>query len=101
LSGDVGFESARACVACRGFDKFARSVNVSAIEPGKVAAAAMHALFDSKPKVRYMVVPNQEEAQWTIDEVIKELIELNEGQPYSYSREQLIEKIDAAMAGSD
>jgi NAD(P)-dependent dehydrogenase (short-subunit alcohol dehydrogenase family) len=67
-------------------------------EPDEVAAAALHALFDSNPKPRYMVVPNQEEAQWTIGEAIKELIELNERQPYSYSREQLIEMIDAAMA---
>jgi len=69
-------------------------------DPDEVAAAAMHALFDSNPKPRYMVVPNQQEAQWTIAEVIKELIELNERQPYAYSREQLIEMIDAAMAGS-
>jgi NAD(P)-dependent dehydrogenase (short-subunit alcohol dehydrogenase family) len=67
-------------------------------EPDEVAAAALHALFDSNPKPRYLVVPNQEEAQWTISEAIKELIELNERQPYSYSREQLIEMIDAAMA---
>lgn len=55
----------------------------------------------SKPKARYMVVPNQDEAQRTIGEAIKELVELNEDQPYSYSREQLIEMIDAAMAASD
>jgi len=67
-------------------------------EPDEVAAAALHALFDSNPKPRYMVVPNQEEAQWTIGEAIKELIELNERHPFSYSREQLIEMIDAAMA---
>ena len=67
-------------------------------DPDEVAAAAMHALFDGNPKARYMVVPNQQEAQWTIGEAIKELIELNEGQPYAYSREQLIEMIDAAMA---
>ena len=65
------------------------------------ASAAFHALFDDNPKPRYMVVPNQQEAQWTISEVIKELIELNERQPYSYSREQLIEMIDSAMAASD
>jgi NAD(P)-dependent dehydrogenase (short-subunit alcohol dehydrogenase family) len=57
-------------------------------------------LFDDNSKPRYMVVPNQEEAQWTISKVISELIELNERQPYSYSREQLIEMIDAAMAVS-
>jgi NAD(P)-dependent dehydrogenase (short-subunit alcohol dehydrogenase family) len=70
-------------------------------EPDEVAAAVLHGLFDSKPKARYMVVPNQEEAQRTIGEAIKELVELNEGQPYSYKREQLIEMIDAAMAASD
>jgi NAD(P)-dependent dehydrogenase (short-subunit alcohol dehydrogenase family) len=70
-------------------------------EPDEVAAAVLHGLFDSKPKARYMVVPNQEEAQRTIGEAIKELVELNEGQPYSYNREQLIEMIDAAMAASD
>jgi NAD(P)-dependent dehydrogenase (short-subunit alcohol dehydrogenase family) len=69
-------------------------------EPEEVAAAVLHALFDSNPKPRYLVVPNQEEAQWTIGEAIKELIELNERHPYSYSREQLIEMIDAAMAVS-
>jgi NAD(P)-dependent dehydrogenase (short-subunit alcohol dehydrogenase family) len=69
-------------------------------EPDEVARAALHALFDGKPKPRYMVVPNQQEAEWTISEAIKELIELNEDQPYSYSREQLIEMIDAAMAAS-
>jgi len=69
-------------------------------EPDEVAAAVLHGLFDSKPKPRYLVVPNQEEAQRTIGEAIKELIELNDRQPYSYSREQLIEMIDAAMAPS-
>lgn len=70
-------------------------------EPDDVAKAALHALFDDDPKPRYLVVPNQQEAQWTIAEVINELIELNERQPYSYSRDQLIEMMDAAMAGSD
>ncbi len=66
-------------------------------EPDEVAAAVLHGLFDPKPKPRYLVVPNQEEAQQTIDEAIRELIELNERQPYSYSREQLIEMIDGRI----
>jgi NAD(P)-dependent dehydrogenase (short-subunit alcohol dehydrogenase family) len=70
-------------------------------EPDEVAEAVFQALFNDNPKPRYMVVPNQKEAEWTISEVIKELIELNERQPYSYSREQLIEMIDSAMAASD
>lgn len=70
-------------------------------EPDEVAEAALHALFDDNPKPRYMVVPNQKEAGWTIGELVKELVEWNERQPYSYNREQLIEMIDAAMAASD
>jgi NAD(P)-dependent dehydrogenase (short-subunit alcohol dehydrogenase family) len=70
-------------------------------EPDEVAEAALHALFDDNPKPRYMVVPNQQEAGWTIGELVKELVEWNERQPYSYSREQLIEMIDAAMAVSE
>jgi len=69
-------------------------------EPDEVAAAVLHGLSDSQPKARYMVVPNQEEAQRTIGEAIRELVELNEDQPYSYSREQLVEMLDAAMAVS-
>lgn len=66
-------------------------------EPDDVAAAALHALFDPTPKHRYLVVPNQEEAAWTIGQIIRELAQLNEDQPFSYSREQLIEMLDAAM----
>ncbi len=67
-------------------------------EPDDVAAAALHALFDANPKLRYMVVPNQEEAGWTIGAAVRELVQLNEGQAFSYSREQLIEMLDAAMS---
>lgn len=67
-------------------------------DPDEVAEAAMHAMFAQTPHRRYMVVPNEQEAGRTIDKVIAELVQLNEWQAYSYSREQLIEKLDAAMA---
>jgi len=66
-------------------------------EPDEVADAAMHALFADEPHRRYMVVPNEQEAGWTIDKAIQELVQLNEWQAYSYTREELIEKLDAAM----
>ncbi len=34
-------------------------------DPDEVAAATLHALFAEQPKLRYMVVPNKEEARWT------------------------------------
>ncbi len=66
-------------------------------DPDEVAEATLHALFDDNPKHRYMVVPNLEEAGWTISFAIKELVQLNEGQQYSYSREELIVMLDEAM----
>jgi NAD(P)-dependent dehydrogenase (short-subunit alcohol dehydrogenase family) len=66
--------------------------------PEEVAAAAVDAMFGENPVRRYMVVPSEEEAGWTIGKAIEELVQLNEWQEYSYTREQLIEKLDAAMA---
>ena len=67
-------------------------------EPDAVAAATMHALFDENPKHRYMVVPDQKEADWTIRKAIQVLVQLNADQPYSYGREQLIDMLDEEMA---
>ena len=69
-------------------------------EPDEVAAAVEHALFDATPKRRYMVVPNQQEAEWTIQKQVQQLVQLNEGQPYTYDRDALIRMLDAALAQS-
>jgi len=69
-------------------------------EPDEVAAAVAEALFGVNPKRRYMVVPNQQEAEITIRKAIEELAQLNEGQAYSYDRESLIKMLDEALARS-
>jgi NAD(P)-dependent dehydrogenase (short-subunit alcohol dehydrogenase family) len=66
-------------------------------EPDEVAAAVVHALFDANPKRRYMVVPEQREAELTIAKAIEELVQLNERQPYSYDRDALVKMLDAAL----
>ena len=68
-------------------------------EPDEVTEAFMHALFDDEPLRRYMVVPDEREQEITIDQKISELVQLNTWGPYSYSRDELVEKIDAALAG--
>jgi len=70
-------------------------------EPDEVAEAALHAMFSDKPLRRYMVVPEEKEAGWTIGKHIQRLVQMNDWQAYTYSREQLIEKLDAAMASDD
>jgi len=67
-------------------------------DPAEVADAVIKALFDEHPKPRYMVVPSQEAAYWTINRAIERMVEQNTDQKFSYSRAQLIEMLDAAIA---
>ena len=69
-------------------------------EPDEVSAALMHAMFDENPKRRYMVVPNEREAEVTIRQMVTELVQLNERQVYTYDREALIGMLDEALANS-
>lgn len=67
-------------------------------EPTEVSAAIEHALFDPNPKIRYMVVPNREEAGWTIRRTLQRVAERNEGQEHAFSRDELIAMLDEAIA---
>jgi len=67
-------------------------------EPDDVAAAVEAALFAPLPRRRYMVVPNQEQAALTINALLDQLVQLNAGQPYEYSRSKLVALLDDALA---
>lgn len=69
-------------------------------DPDEVAAAVEQALFEPAPKRRYMVVPDQDEAEETIKKQIEQLVQLNEGQPYSYDHAALVKMLDDALATS-
>lgn len=66
--------------------------------PDDVALAALDFLTSDAPKRRYMVVPNQFEAEITIRQAMQELAQLNRGHAFSYSRDELIEMLDEALA---
>lgn len=67
-------------------------------KPDEVAAAVELALFEDKPKRRYMVVPEQREAEVTIRKQIEQLVQLNEGHAHSYDRDALVKMLDEALA---
>jgi NAD(P)-dependent dehydrogenase (short-subunit alcohol dehydrogenase family) len=67
-------------------------------DPEEVAIAVEHALFDPKPKRRYLIVPRQQEAEMTIRKQIEQLVQLNADQPYSYDRATLIKMLDETLA---
>jgi NAD(P)-dependent dehydrogenase (short-subunit alcohol dehydrogenase family) len=69
-------------------------------EPDEVASAVEKALFDPSPKRRYLVVPNAQQAEITIKTQLQQLVQLNEGQPYTYDRAELVKMLDEALAGS-
>ncbi len=62
--------------------------------PDAVAATIERALFEENPKDRYLVVPEQVEAGWTISHVIDELLSLNARHDHSFTRDELVEYID-------
>ena len=66
-------------------------------EPDEVAEAVMRALFDENPDRRYMVVPRESEAGWTLSAKVRELVQLNANQAYAYDRETLIEMLDREL----
>lgn len=66
--------------------------------PDEVSAAFVRALFEENPGRRYMIVPNERQAEVTIQKAIAELVQLNENQPYRYDRAALIAMLDEALA---
>jgi NAD(P)-dependent dehydrogenase (short-subunit alcohol dehydrogenase family) len=68
--------------------------------PDDVAAAVENALFGPTPKQRYMVIPDRESAERTIRKQFERLVQLNEGQRYTYDRAELVKMLDEALRGS-
>ena len=69
--------------------------------PDEVAEAAAAFFSAEKPLRRYMVVPREQEANWTISKIIEETVQLNEGQAYKYTRDELVAMLDAALAAEE
>lgn len=63
--------------------------------PDAVARTIEQALFEENPRDRYLVVPRQVEAGWTISKAADELLSFNAGHEHSYTRDEIIELIDA------
>jgi len=62
--------------------------------PEPVAAACHAALFDEAPLERYLVVPNAEEADRTLEQAAHEWARLNASTPHAWSTERLVAELD-------
>jgi len=70
-------------------------------DPDDVAAAFLHAMSDPEPQRRYLVVPNQGEAQITILSAITRLAQLNGNHEFSYDRDELVAMLDEALGTAE
>ena len=66
-------------------------------EPDAVATAVEHALFAESPKRRYMVTPNQSQADDTIRDALRRVAELSHDHEYSHTRDDLVRMLDEAL----
>jgi NAD(P)-dependent dehydrogenase (short-subunit alcohol dehydrogenase family) len=66
--------------------------------PQDVAAAVEQALFDPKPKRRYLVAGTAEEARMTIKKQIEQLVQLNEGHAYTLERHELVVLLEEMLS---
>ncbi len=80
----------------KGLEQFAAS-NEAMKEPDEVAQAVLHLMSSDAPKKRYMVTPNAEQAAMTIRVALQRLLQLNEGQPYTYDRDELVALLDELL----
>ena len=62
--------------------------------PILVAKTVEQALFEDQPRERYLVAQDPLDAGWTIAMAASELLRMNYGHEFSYTREQLIDLID-------
>lgn len=63
-------------------------------DPQDVADAALHFMSSDKPKFRYMVTPNEQQAEGVIRAMLRKTLQLNEGQAYSYDKATLIKMLE-------
>ena len=68
--------------------------------PDDVADAVYDAITSETPKLRYLVVPAQNQAAIAIRKLVDEIVQLNSDQKFSYDRDALVKMLDDALARS-
>lgn len=66
--------------------------------PKDVADAALHFMSNDQPKMRYMVTPNEAQADSIIRASLSKALQLNQGQEYSYDEATLIKMLKEELA---
>jgi hypothetical protein len=58
-------------------------------------------LTSDQPKARYLAPSNPRQAEFIARHLLQELAGLSSGQSYNFSREELVDMLDDALAGTE
>ena len=72
-------------------------VGIGLGKANEVAEAVLDLMTSDSPKRRYMVTPNEEQALATLRAGFRRMLELNQDQPYSMSRDELVALLDELL----
>lgn len=81
----------------KGFANFAKTDRSAHMEPKPVSDAALHFMSSDKPKRRYLVTPNAQEAKYAIQQSLRRTLELNDDQVFEQSRDEIVDLIDILL----
>ncbi|MEM7691618.1 MAG: SDR family NAD(P)-dependent oxidoreductase, partial [Pseudomonadota bacterium] len=79
------------------FSRFTQPDRSHHADPRPVAETVADFMTTTEPKLRYMVTPNQQEANMTIRSALKRSAELNSQQTFEMSRDELVAVLDAIL----
>ncbi|MEE4163824.1 MAG: SDR family oxidoreductase [Woeseiaceae bacterium] len=66
--------------------------------PERIADAVQDILESPEPRRRYMIVGTRDSAESTVRKAMLEMLQLNDGQPHSLTREELVAMLDELLA---
>jgi NAD(P)-dependent dehydrogenase (short-subunit alcohol dehydrogenase family) len=70
-------------------------------EPDPVADAVLHALFADDPRARYLAPSDPRQPEFILRNILNDLAVLSDGVSYGFSRQELIDLLDEALAPSE
>ncbi len=80
------------------FASFTKADRSHHADPKPVADAVVHFFTADRPKLRYLVTPNAQETTLTLTRSLQKTIQLNQGQRFSKSRDELVAILDELLA---
>ena len=67
-------------------------------DPVRVGEAALHLMQSDSPRIRYMVIEREAQADRVLRKQLSKLLELNDGQAHQFDRDKMVKMLDEEIA---